>query len=202
MFKLRNIAGCLLLGSAITGGIFLSHNAKAQDKPDQKPDEKAMMEAWQKAMALGKEHEQLAKMVGKWDVEMIDYSMGGANKTQSTAEIKMIMGGRYQELKIKGSMMGQPFEGCSTTAYDNVRKMYENTWIDNMGTSITTAEGKAIDEQTVEMKGKMVDPMSGNMTDFRNVEKHIDDDHFTFDMYMTMHGQEQKAVTATYTRSK
>ena len=201
MSKFRKIAGCLFVAAVVTGGVLISSNTRGQEKPDQKPDEKAMMEAWQKSMMPGKEHEAMAKKVGNWKAEMTDYSMG-EKKSEATAEIKMLMGGRYQEVRVKGTMMGQPFEGCSTTAFDNIRKVYLNTWIDNMGTSITTAEGKAVDENTVEMKGKMADPMSGNMIDFRNVEKKIDEDHFTLDMYFMMQGQEKKTMSVSYSRAK
>jgi hypothetical protein len=199
MSKFRQIVGGLIVACVVTAGVLVSSNTRGQEKPDQKPDPKAMMEAWEKSMKPGREQEALAKRVGSWKVEMIDYSMG-EHKTEATAEIKMLMGGRYQEIRIKGSMMGQPFEGCSTTAFDNVRKVYENTWIDNMGTSITTAEGKATDDNTVEMKGKMVDPMGGNMLDFRNVTKNIDADHFTYEIYFSAHGQEKKFMVSNYSR--
>jgi hypothetical protein len=99
-------------------------------------------------------------------------------------------------------MMGQPFEGCSTTGFDTMRKIYVSTWIDNMGTNITTAEGKAIDDKTVEMKGQMVDPVSGKMIDFRTVETKIDADHFTYEMYCKMKGQEKKIMVSNYSRVK
>jgi hypothetical protein len=216
MSNYRKIVGCLLVAAAVTGGVLISSNTRGQDKPDQKapdqkapdqktpeqkPDEKAMADALQKSMTPGKEHEALAKQVGSWKVEMVDHSMG-ENKSEASAEIKMLMGGRYQEITVKGTMMGQPFEGCSTTGFDNMRKVYVNTWIDSMGTSITTAEGKAVDDKTIEMKGKMADPTGGNMLDFRNIQKNIDDDHFTLDMYFTVHGQEQKMMTVNYSRVK
>jgi hypothetical protein len=197
MLKFRKIVGCLVVVATVMGGVLISSNARGQDKPDQK----AMMEAWQKSMAPGKEQEAMAAKAGNWKVEMVDYT-AGEQKSEATAEIKMLMGGRYQEIKVKGTMMGQPFEGCSTTAFDNIRKVYVNTWIDNMSTGITTAEGKAVDENTVEMKGQMDDPMSGKMMDFRNVEKNIDADHFTLEMYFTTNGQEKKVMSVSYSRVK
>jgi hypothetical protein len=198
MSKFRKIAGCLIVAAAVTGGALISTHARGQEKPDQK----AMMEAWQKSMTPGKEHEAMAAKVGSWKLEMTDYSGGGEHKNEATAEIKMLMGGRYQEVKVKGNVMGQPFEGCSTTGFDNIRKVYINTWIDSMGTSITTAEGKATDDKTVEMKGQMSEPMAGGMIDFRTVMKDIDADHFTYEMYTTMQGQEKKAISITYERVK
>jgi hypothetical protein len=197
MFKLCKTAGCLLVVAAVAGAMLSSIDARGQDKPD----EKAMMATLQKSMTPAKEHEALAKQVGSWNVEMVDH-MAGEQKSQATAEIKMLMGGRYQEIRIKGTMMGQSFEGCSTTGFDTLRNVYVNTWIDNMGTNITTAEGKAIDDKTVEMKGQMVDPSTGKMLDFRNVTTTIDADHFTFEIYFRIHGQEKKIMSSNYSRVK
>ena len=38
-------------------------------------------------------------------------------------------------------MMGMPFQGMSTMAYDNGKKTFMSTWIDNMGTGILETEG-------------------------------------------------------------
>jgi Protein of unknown function (DUF1579) len=199
MTKQIKITLAFLIIAAATSGPLVSRNARGQDK--QKPDEKAMMEAWQKFMTPGKELEEMAKKVGNWDVEMIDYS-AGEHKSQATAEIKMLMGGRYQEIKLKGTVMGQPFEGCATNGFDNARKVYAGTWIDNMGTSITLAEGTATDADTIEMKGQMDDPMTGKQIDFRNVTKNVDADHFTYDIYCKVQGQDQKMMSANYSRAK
>ncbi len=59
----------------------------------------------------------------------------------SGSTISMILGGRYQQAVHKGSMDGQPFEGISTSGYDNARKKFVNSWIDNMGTGMITLEG-------------------------------------------------------------
>jgi len=197
MSKFRKIVGCSLVAVAVTGGVLISTSARGQDKPD----DKAMMETLQKSMTPGKEQKAMAEQVGSWKVEMIDYSTG-ETKSQATAEIKMLMGGRYQEIKIKGTMMGQSFEGCSTTGFDTLRNIYVNTWIDNMGTNITTSEGKATDDKTIEMKGRMVDPSTGKMLDFRTVQKNVDADHFTFEMYFEMKGQEKKVMASNYSRAK
>ncbi len=40
-----------------------------------------------------------------------------------------------------GKMMEMPFHGIGTEGYDNVRKKFMASWIDNMGTGILLMEG-------------------------------------------------------------
>jgi Protein of unknown function (DUF1579) len=46
----------------------------------------------------------------------------------------MILGGRYQQSTTKGSFNNMPFEGISLLGYDNAKKVFMNSWVDNMGT--------------------------------------------------------------------
>lgn len=127
----------------------------------------------------------------------------GGSPTKSTGEMKneMILGGRYLKSTNTGNFMGQPFEGIGITAYDNAKKMYINTWIDNMGTGIMTLTG-AWDAATnsVNFTGNMVDPASGKDVPVREVIKMIDDNHQTMEMYASMGGQEVKTMEIKFTR--
>ena len=71
-------------------------------------------------------------------------------------------GGRYQQSTYTGNLGGMPFEGIGTLAYDNSRKVYVSSWIDNMGTGMMYLEG-TYDEatKTLTMKGKAVDVTTG-----------------------------------------
>ena len=73
---------------------------------------------------------------GEWNEEVTMWMAPGAPPTVSkaTAKNEMIMGGRYQLSKSTGTMMGMPFEGMSTVGYDNAKKQFTSTWIDNFGT--------------------------------------------------------------------
>ena len=107
------------------------------------PDSAAMMQNWMAYMTPGKAHEMMAKTDGTWDGDITMWMEPGGQpmKSTGTAVNKMILGGRYQHSVHTGSFMGQPFEGINTLAYDNAKKVYITTWIDNMGTGIMQAEG-------------------------------------------------------------
>jgi len=110
--------------------------AKPAETTPPKMDSAAMMKAMQDYMTPGPMHKLLASMAGKWKVESTMWMSPGAQPMQSTTEAEntMIMGGRYMEQKVHGNMGGMNFEGLGTFAYDNAKKMFIATWVDNMGT--------------------------------------------------------------------
>src|SRR5205085_3415920 len=120
-----------------------SKMASTTEAPEPPMDSADMMKAWQSYMTPGEEHKMLAKSNGTWNEEITVWMSPDAppQKNTATAENKMIMNGRYQYTTHKGNFMGMPFEGISTTGYDNARKVYVSTWIDNMGSGIMNMEG-------------------------------------------------------------
>ena len=80
--------------------------------------------------------------------------------------------------------MGQPFEGTGTTGYDNAKKAYFTTWMDNMSTGMMNMEG-TWDEATkaINFKGKMLCPANGKWCEMREVYKIVDDNTHVMEMY-------------------
>ena len=115
----------------------------------------------------------------------------------------MVLGGRYQQSTHTGNMMGQPFEGQGTLAWDNARKMLISTWIDNMGTGIMYMEG-TWDNATkmATMKGKTTDPATGKEMDVKQTFAIVNDNTQKMEMFMTQDGQEFKTMEITLTRAK
>ena len=163
----------------------------------------AGQKAWMDYMTPGSAHKMLAKSDGEWNEEMTMWMQPGAEpvKSKATAVNKMILGGRYQQTTHKGDVMGMPFEGMGLTGFDNIKKMYVSTWVDNMGTGMMYSEGKW-DEATksVEFKGTVVDPMSGKELKVRQVMKIVDDNTETMEMYTTVDGKEFKTMEIKMTR--
>src|SRR5262249_2628167 len=90
----------------------------------------------------GPEHKMLEGRVGKWTGKGKFWMFPEAPVMESevTSEFKWMLGNRYLEDTTHGNMMGQPFEGHGVTGYDNMKKKYVSTWIDNGGTGIMTME--------------------------------------------------------------
>jgi hypothetical protein len=160
-------------------------------------DSAAQMKAWQAYATPGNPHKLMADEVGTWNCDMTFWSEanGKPEKAASIAVIRMILGGRYQEADYKGTMMGQPFEGKSTLAYNNASQEYTTTFIDNMGTGMMVAMGK-YDEKTksMELKGEMVNPLNGKKTPYREVYTIVDPTTRKMEMFDVKNGTEYKSM--------
>ncbi|MBF4517034.1 DUF1579 domain-containing protein [Flavobacterium sp. ANB] len=160
-------------------------------------DSVAQMKAWAAYATPGNPHKMMADEIGTWNCDMTFWSEANAKpqKATSTANIKMILGGRYQEANYQGQMMGQPFEGKSTLAYNNASKEYTTTFIDNMGTGMLVAVGK-YDEKTksTEFKGDMVNPLNGKKTPYREIYTIVDPKTRKMEMFDVKNGEEFKSM--------
>lgn len=171
--------------------------------PEQPMDSAAFAQAWEKYMTPTDAHKMMAEEEGSWNCEMT-FWMGPDGKPEkytSTADIKMIMGGRYQESTYKGDMMGMPFEGKSTLAFDNTTEEYTSTWIDNMGTGMMVMRGKMSPaSQKMVLKGEMVDPVSGKAKPVREVYSVVDENTRKMEMFDNHNGTEYKSMEIVMTR--
>jgi hypothetical protein len=141
--------------------------AQAQEKEKsgkKAPTEDEMTKAWMEAATPGQGHKVLADLVGEWTTKTKVYPAPGAPPMESdgTVSSRWILGNRFVESTHKGTLMGMPYEGRGTDGYDNFRKEYVSTWIDNMGTGITLLRGKlSADGKKLTYAGTMDEPSTG-----------------------------------------
>ncbi len=194
-YKKFTIMKKLILLSAFT--LTCSLVASAQDPGNEK--------AWMAFMTPGEQHKAMAAENGVWDEEITFYMAADAppTVTKATCTNEMILGGRYQRSVHTGNMMGMPFQGEGITGYDNGRKIFFSTWIDNMGTGMMYSEGKYDPaKKQLELKGKSTDPATGKPMDFRQTMKNTDADHQVMEMFMVHDGKEFKSMEIKFTRKK
>lgn len=163
------------------------------------------MKAWTDYMTPGEVHKMIAKWDGKWKEDVTFWMQPGAPPTKSSATVvnKMVMGGRYQQSTHTGTMMGQPFEGQGTLAWDNARKMLISTWIDNMGTGVMYMEGTWDNtSKSATLKGKSTDPTTGKEMDIKQTFTVVDDNTQKLEMFMNQDGKEFKNMEIMLTRAK
>ncbi len=189
---------------AVLCGVLLTGPASAKEKKAEKAmDQQAMMELWKKAATPGEPHKLFASLVGSWTTQTKEWMEPGKPPSESagTAEMKMLLDGRFLYQEFNGNMMGQPFSGIGIDAYDNISKKYVTAWMDTMGTGIFTMQGTAsADGKTVTLKGSHPEPGGGQMH-HRAVWKIVDQNSQTFEMYGDHgHGKEMKMMEITYTR--
>lgn len=164
-----------------------------------------MMEVWKKLAQPGEPHKLFASLAGSWTTQTKEWMEPGKPPSESTgtADMKMLLDGRFLHQEYTGQMMGQPYSGVGIDAYDNLTKKYTTVWMDSMGTGIFFMEGTAsADGKTITLKGSHPEPGGGKMT-HRAVWKIIDNDNQIYEMYGA-HGKEKemKFLEITYTRKQ
>ena len=179
----------------------------AQEKPMSK-EQADMMAKWTVFMTPGAEHKVLDFKVGKWTLQGKMWMDPNAppQPITGTSEMKWMMGGRYLEDNTKGDPMPGmgPFEGMGLSGYDNMRKKYVATWVDNMGTGVMFMEGTYDPaKKTLTWKGEGPDMHTGKYAPMRTVESLADKDKWMFESYGPgPDGKEMKGMEMTYTRVK
>ena len=168
------------------------------------PDSATVSKAQEKHMTPSKTHEIMAKDDGIWEEEITMWASRKSEPVKATfrVENKMILGGRYQESTHKGDMMGMPFEGKSTLAYDNTTQEYVSTWIDNMGTGIMVMKGHFnSDTKSINMEGKTVDPLTRKEKKIREIFTYVDNNTQKMEMFdIGYDGKEFKSMEAILKR--
>jgi len=169
-------------------------------------DSATMMKAMIDYGTPGEMHKMLAASNGTWkaDMTMWEYAGAAPQKMTGAAVNSMVLGGRYQSSKHTGTMMGMPFEGQSITGYDNAKKKFVSSWIDNWGTGIMLMEGDYdAATKTLTMAGTMPDICRpGKQCSMKEVFTMVDDNTQKMEMYGPdpKTGKEFKTLEITLTK--
>jgi hypothetical protein len=188
----------------VAGGALAAQALTAQTPDTKKPSPD--MKKWEEFASPSEGHAVLNDRVGKWNlkVKMIMDPSAPAEESTGTNDIKWIMDGRYLEDRTEGTANGKPFHGLGHSGYDNLKKKYVGTWIDNMGTGIGTYEGTYdAATKTFTYTSDMPDPMQGKYVKTRTTEKIVDKDHWIMSTFSPgKDGKEFMCMEIDYTRAK
>jgi len=165
-------------------------------------DSAAMNRAYEAWMTPGDMHKWMSKWDGTWTADVTAYMDPSApEKSTATVVNKMAMNGLYQMSDYTGTMMGMPFQGHGIMAYDNAKKEFVSTWIDNMGSGIMVMTGQFdAATNTLHLKGTSTDPLTGKDAMIRQEVKYVDDNTHSFTIWGEMQGKEEKFMDATMKR--
>jgi len=164
---------------------------------------------------LNENHKLLADLAGTWTYTIKMWMNPDPNakpqESKGTAVRKSMMDGRYFVMDVSGKMqMPGPdgkmkdinFKGMGLEGYDNVKKKFVGTWVDNMGTGIFMAEGDYDPATKTFTYNSEMEPIPGMKTKVREVVKIVDKDHHTLEWYEDRGGQDAKTMEINYTRAK
>jgi hypothetical protein len=179
------------------------------------PNEADMMKQMMDLSKLNENHKLLASMDGSWNYTIKFWMNPDPNakpeESKGTAVRKSIMDGRYVVMDVTGKMQmpGEDgkmkdvtFKGMGLEGYDNVKKKFVESWVDNMGTGIESAEGTYDPGTKTFTYTAEIEPMPGMKQQVRELVKLGDKDHMTLEWYENQGGQEKKTMEINYTRKK
>ena len=144
-------------------------------------DEQAMMAKWGEYATPGEAHHVLDHKVGMWKLKVRMFNPDGsvAGESDATSECGWAMGGRFVVEHTQGSFSGMPFEGHGVSGYDNIKRKYVGSWMDNMSTGLMSFEGTFdANTNTFTFKGQSPDPMAWDYLEGGSEdEQALRDDH-------------------------
>lgn len=188
-----------------------------QSESGKQPSAEEMQKEMAQMMELskiGENHKRLADLSGTWNYTvkiMIDPATGKPQESKGTATRKAIMDGRFflaehsgkfQFPGPDGKMKDMNFKGMAIEGYDNVKKKYVVSWIDNMGTMILSSEGDYDEANKTFTYTADCEVLPGKTMKIREVIKVADKDHHNFEWYEDRGAGETKTMEIAYTRKK
>jgi hypothetical protein len=183
--------------------------------PTGQPNAADMMKQMMEMSKLNENHKLLSSLDGNWDYTikfwMNPNPSAPPQESKGTATRKSIMGGRYVTMDVSGKMQmpGEDgkmkdimFKGMGMEGYDNVKKKFVASWIDNMGTGIEFSEGTYDPATKSFTYTSEVEAIPGMKTAIREVVKIADNNHMSLEWYENQGGQEKKTMEINYTKNK
>ena len=179
------------------------------------PSDAEMMKQMIELSKLNENHKLIGNLAGTWNYTVKFWMTGDPSlkpqESKGVAVRKPIWGGRYYTLDVSGKMQmpGEDgkmkevvFKGMGLEGYDNAKKKFVGSWMDNMGTGIMMAEGTYDPAtQTFTYTGEY-EQVPGMPQKIRETIKVVDKDHHTFEWYENRGGNEVKTLEINYTRAK
>ena len=199
--KAQKVVVACVVAYLVSGGVLFAAPEKMS------PEKQAEMEKMQALMAPGAAHKPLEAFVGNWNYTSKFWMSAESQPEETTgvAEHTMIYGGRFLKQDVKGTWMGQPFEGMGLTGYDNIRGQYQTLWVDSMATGMMWVSGQYdAATRTLNQSGANSCPLTGEKNRPGHSEwKVTDNDHNTYTAYLAEpDGKEFKAMEIAYERVK
>jgi hypothetical protein len=191
----------LAAASVLLGLSAVAQNA--QPEPQLTPEQKAEMEAYQKAGTPGPQHKTLAATAGKYDLKIRSWQDAKAPPMEETgtATRSMALDGRVLVEQVSSTMNGQPWMGHGMQGYDNTTGKYWSTWNDSMSTGLMVTEGTCDAKQNCTFHGSWTDPVKKTLVKSRMTTKWTSPTTELFEMYAPgKDGKEMKMMEITYTK--
>jgi hypothetical protein len=191
-----------------------SPSSASANAPSGQPNPQEMMKQMMDLAKLNDNHKLLTDLDGNWNYAIKFWMSPDPNakpqESKGTATRKSVMGGRYVVMDVTGKMQmpgedgkmkDMQFKGMAVEGYDNVKKKFVASWVDNMGTGIAFSEGTYDPTSKTFTYNMEMEPVPGMKSQVREVLKVPDNNHMMLEWYENQGGQEKKTMEINYTRA-
>jgi len=198
---------------AQTSGESPAGAASSAAAPSGQPNMQEMMKQMMEMSKLNENHKVLTDLDGNWNYIIKFWMNPDPNappqQSKGTATRKSVMGGRFVVMDVSGKMQmpgedgkmkDMQFKGMGVEGYDNVKKKFVASWIDNMGTGIQFSDGTYDPATKTLTYTSEMEPVPGMKMPVREVIKVADNNHMALEWYENHGGQEKKTMEINYTR--
>ena len=178
------------------------------------PTQQEMMKQMMEMSKLNENHKLLSSLDGNSNYTIKFWMNPDPNakpqESKGTATRKSVMGGRYVMMDVRGKMQmpGEDgkmkdvqFKGMGLEGYDNVKKKFIGSWIDNIGSGIQFSEGTYDPATKTFTYTSEMEMVPGMKSQVREVLKVADNNHMMLEWYENQGGQEKKTMEINYTRA-
>ncbi len=132
---------CAFTLSSITRAATPADGPAASDAAAQQAAQQAIGARIRAASELGPQQAALARYLGRWDVDIA--LPGTSAHSKGTAEYSWVIDGRWLGCRIKGTMLGQPFEEFTILGYDSYAKQVVEVSVESADNSMLAARGSS-----------------------------------------------------------
>jgi hypothetical protein len=156
------------------------------------------------ATQLGPQHAALAKYLGRWDVDIALPRMAAHSK--GTADYYWVIEGRWLGCRIKGTMLGQPFEEFTVLGYDSYSQSAVEVSVESADNSMIMSRGSPADstQSSAVLFGELDEYTRGSLhRPFKVIERWLSDHRHVTEVWDLGAGEAPtQKITFTFTKAQ
>ena len=149
--------------------------------------------------APSKEHALLRRFVGEWEAKLAREGEPGERAGFETG--RLVLGGYWLVLELRGLYVGRPYEGHGLLGYDPKKRKYVGVWAGSAAAGLSVVEGEADPSgRTLTMWIDFPHPRTGRIVKERMVHEFVGPSRRTLTFYgRDEDGEERVTAVMTYT---
>lgn len=154
----------------------------------------------------GRHHARLGAFAGSWDIHTRFWQQPGSapHESDGTAEVRLILGGRFLEQRQEGSHLGKSTSGIGYVGFDNAKGRYVSLWLDDLNTAVLRTEGPPDPSgKVIRTRGTIDAAAKGKPLRIEEVMTVVGPDRFTYEAWVgPSDGKLARVMEIVYSRRR